>query len=189
MHKRNNANQIRPLLHYVEKHSQKQFLCRESKSGEWGIWPTRKKRHKQPRHMAALHISSVRHCGANVIQLFETQCVYMIYKHPGMAYWRLSPKSRPECFCFEPVCGLYIVENVAFGKILPVPLAGELQKCSFRDEIIRTRTGKFIPFHIVLIPVLHCKFIYMVYQTAIHDLQFFNIDIIIFYYSQDPSGV
>nr|DAF85215.1 MAG TPA: hypothetical protein [Podoviridae sp. ctARy1] len=30
----------------------------------------------------------------------------MIYKHPGMANWRLSPKSRPECFCFEPICGL-----------------------------------------------------------------------------------
>nr|DAN75987.1 MAG TPA: hypothetical protein [Bacteriophage sp.] len=30
----------------------------------------------------------------------------MIYKHPGMASWRLSPKSRPECFCFEPICGL-----------------------------------------------------------------------------------
>ena len=26
-----------------------------------------------------------------------------MYKHPGMAYWRLRPKSRPECFCFEPI--------------------------------------------------------------------------------------
>lgn len=51
-------------------------------------------------------ISSIRHSGTNVIQLFETKCVYMIHKPRGMAPWRLRPNCRPVGFCFEPICGV-----------------------------------------------------------------------------------